>query len=74
MGDVTVVVFGVVTLVGLTLVGVGAVRRVRTLLIVGVAIVLAVAGAWVLGPPGVALGVAALAFVRWRRSETSADG
>ncbi len=74
MGDVTVVAFGVVTLVGLTLIGFGALRRVRTLLIVGAALLLAAAGAWVLGPPGAALSVAALAFLRWRRSDTSAGG
>lgn len=66
MGDVTVVVFGVLTLLGLALLGAGVVRRARFLLVAGGGLLLALAGAWVLGFPGVVLGVLAFAFL-WRK-------
>ena len=64
MGDVTVVAFGLVALIGLALVGFGALRRLRTLMILGTALLLGLAGAWALGLPGGALGLIALAFLR----------
>jgi len=74
VGDVTVVAFGVLTLVGLALVGFGALRRSRILLVVGGAILLALAGTWMLGLPGAAVGVVALGFWRRGRSDVSAGG
>lgn len=70
MGDVTVVAFGVLTLVGLALVGFGALRRTRILLAAGSGLLLALAGAWTLGLPGAAVGMVALVFLRRRRSAT----
>lgn len=70
MGDVTVTAFAVLALLGLVLAGIGAVRRVRLPLVAGTGLLLALAGAWVLGLPGVALGLVALAF--WRRRPSDA--
>jgi hypothetical protein len=64
VGDIVVVGFAVVTLAGLVLVGFGAVRRGRTPLIIGAALLLGAACAWVLGPPAALVGLVALAFVR----------
>ena len=74
MGDVTVVAFGILTLVGLVLVGFGALRRARIPLVIGGALLLALAGAWMLGLPGAAVGVVALGFLRRGRSDVSAGG
>jgi hypothetical protein len=68
VGDVTVAAFGVMASLGLVLVGIGAVRRARLPLVVGGGLLLALAGAWVIGLLGVALGLVALAFWRRRRS------
>ena len=68
VGDVTVVAFGVLTLVGLALVGFGALRRARILLVAGSGLLLALAGAWTIGLPGAAVGLVALGFLRRRRS------
>ncbi len=70
MGDVTVTAFGILALLGLVLAGVGAVRGARVPLVAGTGLLLALAGAWVLGLPGVALGLVALAF--WRRRPSGA--
>ena len=64
MGDVTVTAFGILALLGLVLVVVGAVRGTRIPLVAGAALLLALAGAWVVGLPGAALGLVALAFLR----------
>ena len=69
MGDVTVPAFGVLALLGLVLVGIGAVRGTRLPLAAGSGLLLVLAGAWVLGLPGIALGLVALAFVRRRPSD-----
>ena len=66
MGDVTVAAFVALTLVGCGLVTWGALRRTRVALAAGGALLLALVGAWVLGLPGAALGLLALAFVRRR--------
>lgn len=68
MGDVTVTAFAVLALLGLVLVGVGAVRGARIPLAAGTGLLLALAGAWMVGLPGVALGLVALAFRRRRPS------
>ena len=64
MGDAVVVGFAGLTLVGLTLVGFGVVRRARTPLTLGAVLLGSAAGAWVLGPAGALVGLVALAFVR----------
>jgi hypothetical protein len=74
VGDVTAVAFGVLTLVGLTLIGFGAVRRARSLVVVGSGLLLALAGAWVFGLPGAALGVLAIGIWKLRRPRTPARG
>jgi hypothetical protein len=70
VGDVTVTAFGILALLGLVLVGVGGVRGARIPLVAGVGLLLALGGAWVVGLPGVALGLIALAF--WRRRPSGA--
>lgn len=70
MGEVTVTAFGILALLGLVLVGIGAVRGARIPLVAGTGLLLAIAGAWVVGLPGVALGLVALAF--WRRRPSGA--
>jgi hypothetical protein len=70
VGDLTVAAFGVLTSLGLVLVGIGAVRRARLPLVAGGGLLLALAGAWVIGLPGVALGLIALVF--WRRTPSGA--
>ena len=67
MGDITVAAFAALTLAGLALVTWGVLRRARTVLTVGVALLFALVGAWVLGLPGAALGLLALAFLGPRR-------
>lgn len=68
MGEVVVFAYGVAALVGLALLAVGAFRRSRTAMVVGSAILLALAGAWTLGPTGALAGVIALGFWRPGRS------
>jgi hypothetical protein len=70
VGDVTVTAFGILALLGLVLVGVGGVRGARIPLVGGVGLSLALGGAWVVGLPGVTLGLIALAF--WRRRPSGA--
>ncbi len=69
MGDITVAAFAAWTLAGLALVTWGVLRRARAALTVGVALLLALVGAWVLGLPGAALGLLALAFLAPRRPD-----
>jgi hypothetical protein len=66
VGEVVVRAFGVLCLLGLVLVGAGLIRRTRILLVLGGGLLLALAGAWMLGPPGVAVGL--LAFTAPRRT------
>lgn len=74
MGDVTVVAFGVLTLLGLVLVGFGALRRTRIPLVIGGALLLSLAGTWMLGLVGAAVGLIALGFLRRGRLDDSAGG
>ena len=64
MGEPVVVGFGVLAVVGLALVLLGAVRRVRNLMVAGSAILLAITGAWILGPAGAMVGLLAFGFLR----------
>lgn len=66
MGEVTVVAYAALALVGISLVGVGAVRRSRGALVAGAALLMALLGAWTIGLPGLALGVIPLAFLKRR--------
>lgn len=68
MGDVTVVAFAALAVVGLALVGWGGLRGARLPLMLGGGLLLALAGAWVVGLPGAALGAVPLAFARRRRA------
>lgn len=68
MGDVTVVAFAALAFVGLALIGWGGLRGARLPLMIGGGLLLALAGAWVVGPPGAALGAVPLAFARCKRA------
>jgi hypothetical protein len=70
MGDVTVAAFAGLALLGLVLAGIGGVRGTRLLLVAGGGLLLGLAGAWVVGLPGAALGLVALLF--WRRRSSGA--
>lgn len=74
MGDVAIVAFGVLAVVGLALVGFGVHRRARIALVAGSGLLLSLAGAWMLGLLGAMLGVIALGFLRHRRSAASGEG
>ena len=65
VGDVVGLVFGGLACVGLALVALGAARRARVPFLSGCAVLLALAGAWVLGPFGALLG--AVPFLALRR-------
>ena len=71
MGQITVAVFVALTLAGLALVAGGVFLRSRNTMAAGAALLLTLAGAWVLGPPGAALGLLALALLRRRRQGVS---
>ena len=66
MGDVTLIAFGGLAVVGVVLLGFGALRRARFVMMAGAALLLALGGAWLIGLSGVALGLVALALL-WRR-------
>ena len=74
MGDVTLLAFGLLALVGLLLVGFGTTRRSRLLLVLGGALLLALVGAWIVGPPAAAIGLVPFAFLRRRRGKLPARG
>lgn len=63
MGDLTLTWFGVLATAGLVLITVGAVRRQRSLTLLGVALLAALAGAWIVGPLGLCTGAVVLAFL-----------
>ena len=71
MGDVTVALFGLLALLGLALIGFGSIRRARTPIVAGAALLISLAGASIVGLPGAALGLIALAFLRRGRSSAS---
>jgi hypothetical protein len=64
MGEPVVAGFGVLLLIGIALVVLGTYRRAMKLVRVGLAILLAVAGAWTLGSLGGILGFLPLTFLR----------
>ena len=67
MGDITLSAFGLIALASLTLIAVGAFRRSRLLMILGTALLLALAGLWVVGLPGATGGLLPLVFLKRRR-------
>jgi hypothetical protein len=73
VGKVTVALFGLLALLGLALVGFGSFQRARNSIVAGGALLISVAGAWMVGLPGAALGLIVLAFLR-RRSGANATG
>ena len=72
MGHVTLLTFGLLAVVGLLLVGVGTIRRSRLLLVFGGALLLALVGAWIVGPPAAAIGLVPFTFLRHRRGKLPA--
>jgi len=64
MGEPVVVGFAVLAVAGLALVLLGAVRRANNLMVVGSAVLLAIAGAWILGPAGAVVGLLAFGFLK----------
>jgi hypothetical protein len=62
MGDLTLLGFGILVIVGIALVVVGAPRRSRPMWVPGAALHVAIAGAWVIGPIGLLLGALVLGF------------
>lgn len=68
MGDIVVYAFGGLLCVALGLVAVGLRRRSRQPLMAGSVILLALAGAWLIRPPGALLGVIPLLLLLRRRS------
>ena len=70
MGDVVLGAFGVLAVIGIALIGVGALFRARVPMVLGAALLLGLAGAWVLGLPGTVFGVIPLAYL-WRRRSSA---
>ncbi len=64
MGEITAAWFGILAIVGLALTIFGAVRRQRWPVALGVGLLLSLAGAWVFGLAGAAIGLVMLAFLR----------
>jgi hypothetical protein len=71
VGDIILPAFGLLALVALTLIGLGAYRRSRLMLVLGAALIFALVGMWVIGLPGAAFGLIPLAF--WRRRPSAAS-
>ena len=68
MGEVVVVLMGALAVAGALLVALGIYARHRITLGIGIGIVLAVVGAWIVGLWGVVLGVVATALILGSRS------
>lgn len=63
MGPPVVIGFGVLAAIGLIMLAVGLFRGARTMGVLGAAVLLALAGSWVFGLPGIAAGLIALVFL-----------
>jgi hypothetical protein len=74
MGDVTVAAFVVLAIAALTLVGFGFFTRARNPIVAGGALLVSLAGAWIVGLPGAAAGLVALVFLRRGRSSAGGAG
>jgi hypothetical protein len=64
MGQPIVIAFGVLAAIGLIMLAIGLFRRARTMGVLGAAVLLALAGSWVFGLPGIAAGLTALVFLK----------
>jgi hypothetical protein len=64
MGQPIVIAFGVLAAIGLIMLAIGLFRRARTMGVLGAAVLLALAGSWVFGLPGIAAGLIALVFLK----------
>jgi len=76
MGDVILAGFIALAILAGVLLVVGVARRHRALTLAGWALLVALAGAWIIGPPGVVLGVLVLGLgflLRRCRSRTSSS-
>lgn len=62
MGEITVAGFGVLGVIGVGLLLLGVIRRIRRLIVAGAALLLGLAGAWLFGLPGAMAGLIPLAF------------
>ena len=71
MGEVTVVLLAALAVAGSLLVVLGIYARARPPMAVGIGILVAVAGAWVVGLLGIILGVVAFALFMLRPSPTT---
>ena len=64
MGEIVTVAYVVLALVGLALLAIGLARRARRMIVSGSALLLALGGAWTLGPVGAVAGLLALLIPR----------
>ncbi|MGH7461267.1 MAG: hypothetical protein ACREMA_09600, partial [Longimicrobiales bacterium] len=69
MGELVNVLYGVLAVIGIALIGIGALRQHRALVVLGSALLLAGTGAWMFGLLGGALGVLALVFWKTAKPE-----
>ncbi len=67
MGGLTVAGFGVLALVGIVLVGFGALRRDHRALLAGATLLSALAGLWLFGLVGLAIGGVVFGLLWWKR-------
>jgi hypothetical protein len=75
MGEITVVLLGAFAVAGILLIAQGVYAHNRTALGIGIGILLAVIGAWLIGLAGVIVGVVVSAFIlRSGRPRTGANG
>jgi hypothetical protein len=66
VGDVTLLAFGLLGLLGLILIAAGTLCSSRLLVVLGGGLLLGLAGAWIAGLPAAAIGLIPLAFLRQR--------
>lgn len=70
MGQITVTLFAGLALIALALIAIGAFRRMRAPAVLGVALLLSLAGAWMLGFLGILAGVFVLPLARTRSAQS----
>ena len=63
MGEQVLAAYGIAALLGVILIVTGALRKNRLSFLAGVAMLLALVGAWVVGPVGVVLAAAVIPFL-----------
>ena len=63
MGEQVLAAYGIAALLGVILIVAGALRKSRLTFLAGVAMLLALVGAWVVGPVGVVLAAAVIPFL-----------